>query len=427
MTALDLTANAALERLNVVGGQLQSLNVSGLTSLRRLWVNYNELTSLNVSGATALQEIDAWNNRLTSLNVTGLTSLTRVIIYHNNMASPASVIGLQPGVVMDVTPDFQYYPQNILGNAGANITWSFSPGFSPASGRLVISGTGAMPNWDPLATPWNAHLANIANVIITNGITTIGDTAFAFCDALTSVTIPNSVTSIGGLAFYECTSLTSMTIPNSVLTIGNNAFEGCSGLTSVTIPASVNTIGAFAFGGCTALTSVTFLGSTALNNVNAFPPLTVTTPIPVNPQQGTYTRDPGGDVWTLSPTNRNANSSTALATAIANSEPGDTITIVNPFIDRLGTTFTVPAWVRLIIPSGVVLPIDGGVLTGVGPSRLDVDGEIHIYGPQSAVPLHFGSSGASYDTPNGRWVYHYTGLAEHVWVGAPDNEWVPNW
>lgn len=45
--------------------------------------------------------------------------------------------------------------------------------------------------------------------------------------------IPNGVTSIGRYAFYCCNSLTSLTIPNSVTSIGERAFYRCSGLTSI--------------------------------------------------------------------------------------------------------------------------------------------------------------------------------------------------
>ena len=51
-----------------------------------------------------------------------------------------------------------------------------------------------------------------------------------YCDEDTEITeliIPNGVTSIGGGAFYDCTGLTSVTIPNSVTSIGKSAFSGC--------------------------------------------------------------------------------------------------------------------------------------------------------------------------------------------------------
>ena len=56
----------------------------------------------------------------------------------------------------------------------------------------------------------------VKDLVIPNGVTSIGVGAFMGCSSLTSVTIPNSVTSIGHNAFYGCTSLTSNTIPDSV-------------------------------------------------------------------------------------------------------------------------------------------------------------------------------------------------------------------
>ena len=91
---------------------------------------------------------------------------------------------------------------------------------------------------------------------IPQGITAIGDSAFFYCDSLTSVSIPDSVTSIGDNAFYFCESLTSVTIPDSVTAIGDSAFSYCDSLTSVSIPDSVTAIGDEAFYSCSSLTSV---------------------------------------------------------------------------------------------------------------------------------------------------------------------------
>ena len=87
-------------------------------------------------------------------------------------------------------------------------------------------------------------------------VTSIGEDAFRYCNALTSITIPNSVTHIGRNAFRYCNALTSITIPNSVTSIGEDAFWGCDALTSITIPNSVTSIGGVGVFKCNRLESI---------------------------------------------------------------------------------------------------------------------------------------------------------------------------
>ena len=113
-----------------------------------------------------------------------------------------------------------------------------------------------------ISSPWNhAHGlilngAEITELVIPSGVTSIGAYAFQYCSKLTSVTIPSSVGSIGTRAFSSCSALASVSIGNGVASIGNYAFGGCSKLTSVTIPSSVTSIGNSVFWTCHALTSI---------------------------------------------------------------------------------------------------------------------------------------------------------------------------
>lgn len=82
----------------------------------------------------------------------------------------------------------------------------------------------------------------LTDVIIPDGVTSIGNSAFRGCTSLTNITIPDSVTSIGDYAFEGCTSLTNITIPDGVTSIGIYAFCSCKKLTDINIPDGVTNI-----------------------------------------------------------------------------------------------------------------------------------------------------------------------------------------
>jgi hypothetical protein len=108
------------------------------------------------------------------------------------------------------------------------------------------------------------------NYTILDGVTSIGDKAFAYCTILTNITIPDSVTSIGRGAFLRCNNLTSITIPDSVTSIGDYAFRDCTSLTSITIGKGVTSIGDDAFDTCTILANITFMGAAPTVGSEAF-------------------------------------------------------------------------------------------------------------------------------------------------------------
>jgi hypothetical protein len=119
-----------------------------------------------------------------------------------------------------------------------NLTWNLN------EGTLTISGTGAMQDYALLSFPsWGDDKGKIKHVVIEEGATNIGNSAFYECASLESVSIPATVKTVGSKAFYKCTSLKSVVIPDSVVSIGRDAFYGCTNLETLRIGKSVATIG----------------------------------------------------------------------------------------------------------------------------------------------------------------------------------------
>lgn len=108
------------------------------------------------------------------------------------------------------------------GTCGPNLKWKLTD-----DGVLTITGTGQMEDYNDTykENPW--YDKNVKQVIIADGVTTIGKDAFKECTKLTSINIPNSVTAIGYMAFYRCEALKSINIPNGVTIIGYQTFSYC--------------------------------------------------------------------------------------------------------------------------------------------------------------------------------------------------------
>lgn len=94
-----------------------------------------------------------------------------------------------------------------------------------------------------------AKSKSLKTLVISEGITMIGSTAFQQCPLLETVKIPSSVTTISGSAFTECTALTDVEFAeNSKLTtLRSNAFKGCSSLKRLVLPEGLTAVESGAF------------------------------------------------------------------------------------------------------------------------------------------------------------------------------------
>ena len=142
------------------------------------------------------------------------------------------------------------------GQCGENVYWKLYD-----NGVLSVSGTGAMYDYDDEDFPFAGY--SITDIIIGDGVTTVGDNIFNSCNSVKSIIIPDGVTKIGEAAFSFCIRLKRVIIPDSVESIESVAFAMCTALENVTIGTNLTSIGLSAFASCSKLNSVFYKGNKA--------------------------------------------------------------------------------------------------------------------------------------------------------------------
>ncbi len=155
-----------------------------------------------------------------------------------------------------------------MGECGQAVSWRLTN-----DGVLTISGTGAMDDFafpgNQETRPWGAYMDQITAVVVEDGVTSVGNTAFYHASQVTSVTLADSVKTIGDSAFRGCQNLSSLVLGNGLERIGQDTFGGAYALNTLVLPQSLVTIDSGAFNSCTGLTELTFpagietIGSTA--------------------------------------------------------------------------------------------------------------------------------------------------------------------
>ncbi|MBS4878894.1 MAG: leucine-rich repeat protein [Firmicutes bacterium] len=99
---------------------------------------------------------------------------------------------------------------------GGEVTDAVKWSFDSDTGTLTISGNGAMadytvnPSKEVDTRPWSDYKATITEVSISEGITSIGDSAFRSMTVLKKANIPASITDLGDHIFRGDTSLTTV-------------------------------------------------------------------------------------------------------------------------------------------------------------------------------------------------------------------------
>jgi len=103
--------------------------------------------------------------------------------------------------------------------------------------------------------------SGVEEVIMPDTVTQIGESVFSSCSSLKKVRLSEKLTELPYSTFAYCASLESVTIPSGVQLLGDTVFYLCSSLRNVTVPGTVTSIGWAAFAGCSSLVSVRFTGN----------------------------------------------------------------------------------------------------------------------------------------------------------------------
>ncbi len=111
------------------------------------------------------------------------------------------------------------------GSCGESLTWSLS-----TAGDLTVSGTGDMADFAATGAPWAEYRDQVKLVIVGQGVTSIGSSAFQDCKNLELVRLPNTLTALGKAAFLRCGELTNVKLPASLESVGEDCFTGCEKL-----------------------------------------------------------------------------------------------------------------------------------------------------------------------------------------------------
>ncbi len=124
------------------------------------------------------------------------------------------------------------FAQVYSGQCGDELYWAYE------DNTLTFSGSGNMYEYTPGTQPWHVLQSEIAQIVFSSEMTSIGDYAFAGVTKIKQINVPNEVEIIGAHAFDSCIFVTSIYLGYQMAEIGDYAFRGCIRVNDIT---SMNT------------------------------------------------------------------------------------------------------------------------------------------------------------------------------------------
>ena len=235
----------------------------GVTTIGSYAFHAGFITTINIP--SSVTSIGNYAFKSTLVEMTSGASIT-VILPMTGMNGLGITSPSNGPVVFYNAPNVTIIPPSVTYTNSNGITTATFSNYGDFSSGALTGGTARLAS----TAPGNYTGIAATKVVVSSGITSIGDNAFANAPGLTEVTLPNTLTSIGNNAFSwnisGYSSLASVTILEGVLTIGDNAFRSTA-ITTITIPTSVTTINDHAFRDCNALSTVIFSNNSACTRI----------------------------------------------------------------------------------------------------------------------------------------------------------------
>ena len=132
-------------------------------------------------------------------------------------------------------PYFSYSPLKTL-RIGRNLKYAFGEDASPFKDKTTLTRVAFTGNF----------------------VTNLYNNLFDGCTGITSISLPETLQSINGYAFRNCSKLSEIVVPEGVTTVGEHCFENCISLTSVSLPTTLKVLENHLFNNCNKLESFVF-------------------------------------------------------------------------------------------------------------------------------------------------------------------------
>lgn len=170
---------------------------------------------------------------------------------------------------------------NVENQCGVRMYWEFDS----ATATLTFYGEGEMYDYETASASrpaWYANYSSVQHVVLSEGITRVGNYAFYGFNKITDVSFPSTLQELGTGAFWNCSKLNNVVLPANLETLGGYAFYNCQGLTALSFNSGLRSIGSSCFQNCYYLAGelvlpegLEALGSYAFSNCRSYTAISI--------------------------------------------------------------------------------------------------------------------------------------------------------